>query len=215
MILHIIRITGKGRRTMKENNFEKVLPDGYKSALQVDAKDKRTGIILNLAALVIMAAVAALLIMIPFLGGKGELMFDGGAFTFLLYIPIFAAYIILHELTHGAAYKLSTGQKLTFGITLTVAFCGVPDIYVYRRPSIFSAAAPLVLFSLIFGGLAAAFYFISLPIYFVFSLVFATHLGGCVGDMYLVGLLLFKYRNNSTLIRDTGPKQNIYIKEEI
>ncbi len=200
---------------MKKSNFENTLPTGYKTALHIDARDKKTGLVLNLTALAAMAVTAALLFLPLILGEKLEFIKDADPLIYFLFLPIYISYIILHELTHGAAYKLMTGEKLTFGITLTVAFCGVPDIYVYRKASIFSAAAPLVLFTVIFGGLTAAFYFISIPIYLVFALVFAAHLGGCAGDIYLISLLTFKYKNNDTLIRDTGPEQNIYIKEEI
>ncbi len=193
---------------MKCENFNSTLPCGYENVFHIDAKDKKVGIILNSAAITIMAAVAAALILPIILTSDTALL---RAPLLLLYFPIYIAYIILHELTHGAAYKIKTGEKLTFGITFSVAFCGVPNIYVYRRSAIFAAAAPLVLFSLIFGAFAAIFLFFDITIYTVFALVFATHLGGCAGDIYLILLLIFKYKDNRTLVRDTGPEQNIFV----
>ena len=38
-------------------------------------------------------------------------------------------YMVLHELTHGLFYKIFTHEKLKFGMTLTVAYCGIPRIY--------------------------------------------------------------------------------------
>jgi hypothetical protein len=39
------------------------------------------------------------------------------------------------------------------------------------------------------------------------------HLGGCVGDDYVTLLFLFKFKDKTTLVQDTGPKQTIYVKE--
>ena len=46
--------------------------------------------------------------------------------------------------------------------------------------------------------------------YIGFSFIFAMHLGGCIGDGFIGCLLLFKYKQNKILIRDTGPEQFIY-----
>ncbi len=197
---------------MKNKNFEKELPDGYENVFHIDASSKKTGVILNLIALALMLVLAALTIALPF-AVRGE--FKINPTLLIIILPFYLLYIILHELTHGAAYKLKTGEKLTFGLTLSVAFCGVPDIYVYRRPARFAAAAPLVLFSVIFGALAAVFFFVNITLYIVFAAVFSLHIGGCAGDMYLIALLTFKYKDDKALIRDTGPEQNIFIKSEV
>ena len=47
---------------------------------------------------------------------------------------------------------------------------------------------------------------------FLVILLFATHFGGCIGDMYCIYLLLFKLPKN-TLVNDTGPKQTFYVCE--
>ena len=41
----------------------------------------------------------------------------------------------------------------------------------------------------------------------------AFHLSGCIGDLYNLGLLLFKFRDPSVLREDTGPKQIYYTKD--
>lgn len=115
------------------------------------------------------------------------------------------AYLVLHELAHGAAYRTLTHQKLRFGISPSAAFCGVPDIYVYRRTALISLLTPFVLFIPVF--LIPAFL---LPnawdkIYVLF--LFAMHIGGCSGDLYDTALYLFKFKDPATLMQDTGPKQ--------
>ena len=68
-----------------------------------------------------------------------------------VFIVVVVAYVILHELIHGLVYKLLTKQKLKFGLALTVVYCGVPDIYVYRTAALLSLTAfglfkPLTIF---------------------------------------------------------------------
>ena len=47
---------------------------------------------------------------------------------------------------------------------------------------------------------------------FMFGFLLATHMGGCVGDLYDTGLYLFRFRDPTTLMQDTGPKQTFYTK---
>ena len=46
--------------------------------------------------------------------------------------------------------KIFTKQKLTYGFSLTYAYCGVPNIYVRKKEAIIACLAPLVIFSIIF-----------------------------------------------------------------
>ena len=189
-------------------HFEKDLPAGYREAFTLDAADKKTGLLLNLAAGIAMALIiaAAALILRP----RGFLEHCTLGRSLLLLAALFL-YLVLHELTHGAAYKLLTGQKLTFGLTATVAYCGVPDIYVYRTAAMISLLAPFCVFTLVFGGLTLA---LADPWDKMYAAVLlAIHLGGCAGDLYDTGLYLFRFRNPRTLMRDTGPRQTFYLPE--
>ena len=108
-------------------HFETDLPVGYREAFTIDAANKKIGVTLNLVAAVIMVAVMipAILIIRP-----GNIL-EGFSFSrYLITFGTLLVYLVLHELVHGAAYKLLTRQKLTFGLTATVAYCGVPNIYV-------------------------------------------------------------------------------------
>ena len=123
----------------------------------------------------------------------------------------FIIYIVLHELTHGLFYKIFTKQKLTFGVSLTYAYCGVPNIYVRKKETIIACLSPLIIFSIIFLTLI----FILPPNYINLSIIilFSFHFGGCSGDIYLSLILLTKY-DKDTYIKDTGPTQYIYKKGE-
>ncbi len=195
--------------------FENELPAGYTTAKTIDAANAKIGIIMNLVALLITVpflVLAFVLIKLPNYDFKlGIFRFEYSWLVFLILLVMLCSYVVLHELVHGAAYKLLTGQKLTFGLTFTVAFCGVPHIYVYRKAAIISAAAPLVIFTIVFGALAATMYFVNTVMFVIVSAIFALHIGGCCGDMYMIMLLLFKYRDPATLVNDTGPKQTFYI----
>ena len=201
---------------MKNKNFERDIPEGYKQVKYINAKDAKFGIIFNLIALVVLVAVMA--VAIPPLASNPLL--DEGIDLTELSISMWAfvlatvVYMILHELTHGIPYKKLTGEKLTFGMSWSCAFCGVPHIYVYRKTALIAVLAPFTVFTLIFIPLTVALYFVN-PIYYIFSaLMLGLHLGGCSGDLYVTYLLLFKYKDEKTLMRDTGPEQYFYVPAE-
>ena len=192
-------------------NWEAELPAGYREAFVIDAKnDKKLLLWMNLIVIVVMAVfiAAGFAWLRPFEHFES---FSIGAMLWFLAAMI--AYVVLHELVHGAAYKALTGQKLTFGLTLTVAFCGVPEIYVYRKASLIAVLAPFVVFTVVFL-LALAILPGAWP-KFLCLLLLGLHVGGCVGDLYNTALYLTRFRDPRTLTRDTGPIQTFYIPDDM
>lgn len=198
-------------------NYEAELPQNYKLVKTIDAKNVKIGVILNLIALVIMAGSvvgAYFIIGVPF-----DRLFDFdnhyGVYNVLrlfIALVIMIAYVILHELVHGAAYKALTKQKLTFGISLTCAFCGVPNIYVYRKTALIAVLAPFVVFLPIFLVLC---FVLPAPLEkLLAAFALGMHVGGCCGDLWVAGVLTFKLRAKTTLMNDTGPKQTFYVLED-
>ena len=190
----------------KNRNYEPELPEGYGEALVVDATTKKFSIRMNLAALAAMLVIAvpAFFIIQP-LKERPE----ANLLPVVVFMAALLAYVVLHELVHGAAYKLMTGHKLTFGFTATVAYCGVPDIYVYRKTALIALLAPFIVFSVVFALTAAL---VPTPVEkFLGVVLFALHFGGCVGDLYDTALFLTKLRDPGTLMRDTGPVQTFYL----
>ena len=49
--------------------------------------------------------------------------------------------------------------------------------------------------------------------FMLFAALFTLHVAGCVGDLWVAGVLLFRYRGREVLMNDTGPKQTFYVKE--
>ena len=195
---------------MEKNCFETELPAGYTEVYAVDAKNKKTGVLLNLASVPIMLLVAAPLIRLI----RPTDFFGNYSIARMLWAcGCLLAYLVLHELVHGAAYKLLTRRKLTFGITLSAAYCGVPDIYVYRRAALISLLAPFTVFILVFGALT-----LLLPNPWdktYMAAVLAIHVGACSGDLYDTALYLFRFRDPRTLMRDTGPRQTFYLPGDL
>ena len=196
-------------------NYYKELPEGYREAKVVDAKAKKTSTVFTLSSFVL--TVAVLLPILLTFGSLRALFEEYERKRMLIADAVFlicvVSYIVLHELVHGAAYKAMTHQKLTFGMTLTVAFCGVPDIYTSRKTALVALLAPFVTFSAILIPLTIWFYSFNMLYYLLSGILFAVHFGGCIGDLYMTALLLFKYKDPRTLINDTGPKQTIYLPE--
>ena len=196
-------------------NYYKELPEGYREAKVVDAKAKKTSTVFTLSSFVL--TVAVLLPILLTFGSLRALFEEYGRKRMLIADAVFlicvVSYIVLHELVHGAAYKAMTHQKLTFGLTLTVALCGVPDIYTSRKTALVALLAPFVTFSAILIPLTIWFYSFNMLYYLLSGILFAVHFGGCIGDLYMTALLLFKYKDPRTLINDTGPKQTIYLPE--
>ena len=191
-----------------KKTFEATLPESYREALLIDAGNKKFGLLMNLAALAIMVLI--FILAVPLLHLKSFTVI----FSFqkmLAMLLLLAGYLVGHELVHGIAYKLLTGQKLTFGFSATVAYCGVPDIFVCRKTALISLLAPFVVFTLLFGGLML---FLPNPAWrLVFAFMLAMHVGGCVGDLYDTLLYIFRFRSPDTLMNDTGPAQRFYVKE--
>ena len=200
---------------MKQKAFEYTLPSYYRQVYHLNAKSLKVGILFNVIALVVMLATLGLAA-IPMLALKIPYTDVSSVWIILFPLLLIAAmmvYVVLHELVHGLAYKHSTGQRLSFGISWSCAFCGVPKIYTYRRVALFALLAPFVVFGVLLTALAVVALFVHPLFYLGAVLLLGLHTGGCCGDLYVTALLLFKYRKKGTLMRDTGPEQFFYIPE--
>jgi hypothetical protein len=195
-------------RNTEGKHFETELPAGFRAAYSIDATNKKTVILMNLAALAIAAAVMVLqMVLIGF--GTVVRRFRFTVAQLLLFIGVAPVYVVLHELVHGLVYWLFTGHKLKFGFTGTVAYCGVPDIYVYRTASMCAVIAPFAVFTVIFA--LGTILFKDPVMKILAALLQAIHVSGCVGDLFNFGLYLFKFRDPRTLMRDPGPAQTFYL----
>ena len=200
----------------KTKHYENSIPEDYVLVKHVDAKsDKKQIAIYTLLSFVPLIVILPILFVIAVecsgYNFLDEHNYGNGMIAILVTAATLILYTVLHELTHGITYKCFTGGKLTFGLTLTVAFCGVPNIYVRKKASIAALIMPFVVFTLIFAGLTVGLWFVS-PLYGILAgAVFAIHLGGCVGDLHWTLMYVTKFKHCNTLMRDTGPEQWLYI----
>ncbi|MBQ8145660.1 MAG: DUF3267 domain-containing protein [Clostridia bacterium] len=195
-------------------SFERELPKGYKIALTINAKDKKTAIIFNLVSILVLIVVVAIAF-VPFIFDFDRLI--ASEYTYTLPIWLFVlmiVYIFLHELIHGIAYKIQTGEKLTFGMSVSCAFCGVPKIFTYRKTALIAVLAPTVIISGVLLPALVVCYFINAYTYLLLAFIFGMHLGGCCCDIYIAYLLLEKYKDDRTLMNDTGPKMTLFVYDE-
>ena len=202
----------------RQENFERELPDGYRQALYINAKDAKFGIIFNLIALLVLIGVMMSAFLTLRVDGRLSLdILNIGigklSIAYLVFLVSMFGYIVLHELVHGWAYKTLTGEKLTFGLSWSCAFCGVPDIFTYRKTAIISVIAPFAIFTVLFIPILIILYFASPLYYLIFAFIFGLHLGGCSGDLYVLYLLTFRFKDKKALMRDTGPEQFFYVRE--
>jgi len=196
-----------------KKNYELELPNNYEEVYHIDAKSKRIGVIFTIASLVILVVVMGICIIPLLLDKNVSFSFDESIFgPYFVFMLVMVVYIILHELVHGIAYKVLTKQKLTFGLSWSCAFCGVPNIYCYRKTALIALVSPLIVFTLIFVPITILLYSVN-PIYYIMSaFILGLHLGGCCGDIYMTWLLLTRFKSPKTLIKDTGPAQSIYVE---
>ncbi len=184
------------------------LPEQYEEQYHINAKEKKTALIFNGFAMAITVAVA---LPVFWMADWSALRMDRLLWYDGVLLLAFVAYVLLHELTHGLVYKITTRHKLTFGLSWSCAYCGVPDGYVPRWVAIWSVAAPLVVYTLLFLPLTLWLASVEIGLYLIAGFMLAFHLGGCTGDLYLLWLLLFRFRNRKLLMRDTGPEQFIFL----
>ena len=183
-------------------NYYTELPNNYNEIYKIDASSKKIGIILNIIATIIFFILFILLMGIK----RIHFVMDYKSLIYtIIFIISYILYMVLHELTHGLFYKIYTHQKLTFGLKLSCAYCGVPNIYVKKNPMIIISIMPFVIFNLLF--IQPIFIFDG-NLSILFILMFSLHFGGCSGDLFVVFKLLSLKGN--ILINDTGPCQTFY-----
>ena len=183
------------------------LPAGYREVCRIDLqKDKKLALLVNGAALLIGAVMIVPMhfhISIATLFDLSE-GFVPYLLRFLCMLLGLTLYIILHELVHAAAMRLSGTQKVNFGFTGLYAFAGSADYY--DRPHyILIALAP----SVVWGGVLGLLCALVPPAWFwVVYIIQVTNISGAAGDLYIT------YRMAKLppdlLVQDSGVRMTVY-----
>ncbi len=117
----------------------------------------------------------------------------------------YAAYMVLHELTHAAVMKAVGGGKVVFGFTGMYAFAGSHEDYFDKIAYRCIALAPLFIWTIILCFIALA---VPVGWFWVVWFIQAGNVGGAAGDVY-VTLKLWN-QPPSILIKDTGVDMTVY-----
>ncbi len=184
------------------------LPPDYMVRDEINLqRDKKTALVVNGAALVIMIAMGfgmnfAVPISEMFGMDKGVLPV---LVRCLVLIAAYIAYIVLHELTHASVMRLFGAGKMCFGFTGMYAYAGSKedyfDLFAYRL----IALAPLVVWGMIFGLVQSL---VDRSWVWVVWFLQIGNVAGAAGDVYVV-LRLIK-QPASVLINDTGYAMTVW-----
>lgn len=182
------------------------LPEGYERIYCVNMKDKKFAILLNLAALLVFAAlfvVGMLLVPLSALFDMSE-----GLGMYALRFGVLAvgyfAYIVLHEVVHGVVIRFYSGKWGNFGFNGLYAFAG-SEAYFPKVPYIVIALAPVVLFGVLFALLNA---FLPETWFWPIYLIACGNLAGAAGDFFVTFRFLRMPRD--ILVRDGGVEMEVF-----
>lgn len=187
----------------------RTLPAGYTEYDTLDLqKDKKKALLVNILATLIAVVMAVVMhVHIPF---SLSLRADDGAFmSFLRLIALLVlvlAYLVLHELIHGAVMKICGTKKVAYGLTGIYAYAGSADYY--DRPAyIVIALAPVVVFLAVFTILL-----LLVPLSWFWTIYFLQifNISGAAGDLYVTYKCLRMPKD--LLIKDAGVRMVMYTK---
>ena len=181
----------------------RTLPRGYRFAGTMDFNRNRAQIVavLKLAlALLLIPLAVGLVWHPPKPSWRG---FIEGWPLWTAMIAMLAAYIPLHELTHGLSMYMLSGVRPNYGLRLPYAWCG-STVWFDRKSHVITALAPLV----VWGVILQALIFL-LPDRWFWPLwaVQLSNLSGSAGDIYCAWFLM--RMEGDLLIQDTGTRMRI------
>lgn len=127
---------------------------------------------------------------------------------FVLFLVFFFLLIVVHELIHGAFFKLFHPEgKVKFGFKNGMAYATSPNSFYTRGQFILICLAPFVLISSALMGYALFSLNTSIPLIFLAS----CHAASCAGDFYWV--FLISRQGGNIRVQDTEVGMSIYLKD--
>jgi len=121
----------------------------------------------------------------------------------------FSLLIVIHELLHGAALKITGARKVNFGGYLKkFIFYAEADRFVLNRKQfVFIALTPLVVIKLI--SLVAIVVFLNTPLLYFFIFLMSAHSLFCAGDVGLLSVF-YKYPGHEIFTFDVKKEKTSY-----
>ena len=187
------------------------LPDGHREIYSVDLqKDKKLSLLVNgLATLIGVLLAVPMHFVVPIFTLFDMSQGMGAYFLrFGVLMVAIVAYMVAHELVHGAAMKLCGTKRVKYGYTGLYAFAGSEDYY-DKAAYLFIALAPVVLWGIV---LLAVQFCVPTSWFWVVYLVQITNLSGAAGDYYVT--VRFSRLPKDILVRDSGVSMCVYSNAE-
>ena len=175
------------------------LPENYELTKNIDfKKNKHEFFLLNILAIFLFILVIVIIILIKDKISIGLVQ---------LYLSLLGAiiYTLLHEAVHVIFFKINNKAKISFkfhGFALSVS---TPGLYFTKTHFLIITLAPFIVFNLVFLPLL---FFVNEYWFSIIAILFALHISGCSGDLYVTYKLLFMPKD--ILIEDYGIGMNFY-----
>ena len=187
------------------------LPDAFREIYAIDLqKDKKLSLLVNGLAILIGVLLAVPMHFVVPIYTLFDMSQGLGAYClrFGVLMVAIVAYMVAHELVHGAAMKLCGTKRVKYGYTGLYAFAGSEDYY-DKAAYIFIALAPVVLWGVV---LLVLQFFVPTSWFWVVYCVQLTNLSGAAGDYYVTAR--FSRLSKNILVRDSGVSMCVYSNAE-
>ncbi len=192
-------------------NILQKLPEHYREFEKLDLEnDNKNALFIHGTSIVIAVLMAVIMHLIYPITSLFEK--DHGAFGLILRIVVmlalFAAHVVLHELTHGVAMKLLGAKKVSFGYSGMYAYAGCTEFFT-KRAYIIMALTPVVFWGIV---LTLICYLVPDSWFWIFYLMQIANIAGAAGDFFVI--FRFWKLPESSLIHDMGTSMTIYTPHE-
>lgn len=143
-------------------------------------------------------------IVLAFQGSQFQIFYTLAALIFC-----FSVLIVIHELLHGIALKLSGAPKVSFGGYLKkfIFYAEADQFVINHRQFAFIALTPLIVVKLV--TLIGVIIFFNHPIFYFFIFVMSAHSLFCAGDIGLLSVF-YKIRNTDIFTFDVKAEKTSY-----
>lgn len=148
-------------------------------------------------------------IVLAFQGSQAKLYLSLAALVFC-----FSLLVVIHELLHGIALKLSGAKTISFGGYLKkfIFYAEADKFVINRRQFAFIALTPLLTIKLI--TLIGIIYMYDQPVFYFLIFVMSAHSLFCAGDVGLLSVF-YKYRNSEVFTYDVKAEKTSYFYKAI
>lgn len=121
----------------------------------------------------------------------------------------FSVLIVIHELLHGTALKLTGAKKVTFGGYLKrfIFYAEADQFVINRRQFAFVALTPLLVVKLV--TLIGILFLFEQPVFYFLIFVMSAHSLFCAGDIGLLSVF-YKYKNAEVYTFDIKAEKTSY-----